>query len=82
VKATDFKIPEGWTIEEFATPNHFIVRGNRYFGTVTIDLKERGFRAGCSIHGALTSSGTYSGRNWKQALCSAAVRWLDDISNT
>lgn len=70
-----------WTVELLREchggPFAVIITPETYM--MTIDFGARCFRRGISTHGKPTSTATFGGRGWKQALIGAAVRALDEL---
>lgn len=80
VSERDCIVPSDWTIEA-VPPHHALVRSPDGM-MATLDFDKRGWRAGYTTTSRIESQGTYGGRGWKQALCAAAVRWLDNLRNS
>ena len=71
-------LPDGWTVEHrdgYAVLRHPSAMG----GYITVDWDCRGFRGGYSTAGRLTSTKTYRGRGWREALVRDAVAWLSSV---
>ena len=71
------EVPAGWTAEWSSDGDRFIVitsSPSRYM--VTLDLEQRGFRAGMSTTSRMTSTMTYTGRGWRSQLCVAGLQYL------
>lgn len=73
-------LPNGWSVSPLdeGSKVHVVIQ-SPHLVSVTVDFKARGFRAGMTSTGRLTSEGTYGGLAWKQKLVAAAVRWLDQL---
>ncbi len=71
-------LPDGWAVEHH-DGTAVLVHPSTIGGYVTVDWDCRGFRGGSSTSGRLTSTKTYRGRGWREALARDAVAWLTGV---
>ena len=69
--------PVGWKRERMGK-NHEVFYAPNGLGMVTVDFEMRCFRPGIGTSGRPTSTKTYAGRGWKEAICIDAVAYLSE----
>jgi len=73
------RLPEGWHVENLISrPKIIHIATALYAHSVTVDLKDRVYRAGLVLEGVAVSTAAYSGAGWSTRLCADAVRWLQE----